>query len=216
MVFWVKLGVVISFLYAAAFLGYLLWRNFSFEHRLYYAHSRGDEKKGIFYALGPGLLPWAKESASRHLGVYLTGIAYHTGIGAGFAFLGISLLGFDFGHLGRLLFQVFLGGGLISGLGLLLRRIIQKSLRFISCGDDYGANLVVDLFLALALGHLFGWISEILFFVSSIVLLIYLPWGKIRHCLFFFVSRVFFGRFFGRRGVLPRQSPQPVFSGERR
>jgi len=31
----------------------------------------------------------------------------------------------------------------------------------------------------------------------------YVPLGKIRHCLYFFFSRLFFGKFFVRRSVFP-------------
>lgn len=216
MIFGIKEGVLVAFLFALVFFIYLLFQTVSFKSRIYYALSRGDEKKGALYALGPGLLPWAKESASRHLGVYLIGIAYHTGIGAGFVFLAASLFDLNISPLGRLLLAIFTAVGFISGLGLFFRRLSQKSLRFISCPDDYLANLLVDLFLGLAFSCLLGWISTVWFFLGAIVLFFYLPLGKIRHCIFFFISRVFFGRFFGRRGVLPQRELRPGFSGERR
>jgi len=36
------------------------------------------------------------------------------------------------------------------------------------------------------------------------VMFLYIPVGKIRHCFFFFYSRILFGLFYGRRGVLPQ------------
>jgi hypothetical protein len=41
-------------------------------------------------------------------------------------------------------------------------------------------------------------------------MLVYIPLGKIRHCLYFFFSRTFFGKFFGRRAVFPH--PQATAS----
>jgi hypothetical protein len=38
---------------------------------------------------------------------------------------------------------------------------------------------------------------------AAIVLLLYVPLGKIRHCLFFFATRYHTGIYFGRRGTLP-------------
>jgi hypothetical protein len=40
-------------------------------------------------------------------------------------------------------------------------------------------------------------------YVISAVTFVYVPLGKIRHCLYFFFSRIFFGKFFGRRAVFP-------------
>jgi hypothetical protein len=39
-------------------------------------------------------------------------------------------------------------------------------------------------------------------YAVSAVTLFYVPLGKIRHCLYFFFSRRFFGLFVGRRAVL--------------
>ena len=40
------------------------------------------------------------------------------------------------------------------------------------------------------------------FWVVSGVMLAYLPFGKLRHSVYFFYTRAFFGIFFGHRGVL--------------
>jgi hypothetical protein len=45
-------------------------------------------------------------------------------------------------------------------------------------------------------------------YIVSTVMFIYVPLGKVRHCLYFFFSRLFFGKFFGRRAVLPH--PQGI------
>jgi hypothetical protein len=38
---------------------------------------------------------------------------------------------------------------------------------------------------------------------EAVLLLVYAPLGKIRHCLFFFSTRSQLGAFFGRRGTYP-------------
>src|SRR6266540_2111926 len=40
-------------------------------------------------------------------------------------------------------------------------------------------------------------------YLVSAITFVYVPFGKIRHCLYFFFSRLFFGKFFGRRAVFP-------------
>jgi hypothetical protein len=40
-------------------------------------------------------------------------------------------------------------------------------------------------------------------YIVAAVTFVYVLLGKIRHCLYFFFSRMFFGKFFGRRAVFP-------------
>jgi hypothetical protein len=40
-------------------------------------------------------------------------------------------------------------------------------------------------------------------YLIGAITFVYVPLGKIRHCLYFFFSRTFFGKFFGRRAVFP-------------
>ena len=42
-----------------------------------------------------------------------------------------------------------------------------------------------------------------LWLAEAVLLLVYAPLGKIRHCLFFFTTRYQLGAFFGRRGTFP-------------
>jgi hypothetical protein len=98
---------------------------------------------------------------------------------------------------------IFLFLGLVSGLGLLFKRIFESQARRLSQPEDFGANLLTNVFLASALAVSLTSEATVLFQAYSIFLFLYIPTGKIRHCFFFFLSRILFGRFFGRRGVLP-------------
>jgi hypothetical protein len=62
---------------------------------------------------------------------------------------------------------------------------------------------MVDLFLALALAASLDLRAAAPFMALSVILLLYIPLGKLRHCIFFFRSRIGYGRLLGRRGVLP-------------
>ena len=80
MLFFLKYGVILSFLLSIISLTILVLKTFSFGKKLLYAEPRGNKKKGIFYAFGRGMMPWEKESARKHLPTYIGGILYHTGI----------------------------------------------------------------------------------------------------------------------------------------
>ena len=72
-----------------------------------------------------------------------------------------------------------------------------------SSPDDYVANGLVTLFAALAFAAAISPGTRPVLFVESMVLFLYLPLGKIRHCFFFFTTRAAMAATFGRRGTLP-------------
>ncbi len=166
------------------------------------APARGSETAGVAYSFTAGMMPWAKESTRFHWVAYLRGIGFHVGI-----FVGLPLLVTSpwWGLLPRV---VLLGLGVALGLGALLgaagllMRMREPILRAVSTADDYAAIVIVSAFLALEAAALASaaWIPAM--YITSGILLAYIPLGKIRHCLYFFFARAFFGRFVGRRAVI--------------
>jgi len=78
----------------------------------------------------------------------------------------------------------------------------------LSSADDYLSNILVDLLLLSAPAATFVKSASVLFMIVAICTFVYIPFGKLRHCAFFFYSRILFGTFFGRRGVLPHPSKE--------
>ena len=93
--------------------------------------------------------------------------------------------------------------GAVVGLSLLTKRVAKPHLRRLSCPDDFFANLFVDVFIVLAFLHTYVPALETALMAVTILLFLYIPLGKIRHCFFFFFSRIVFALHFGRRGALP-------------
>ena len=182
----------------------LLLQAFSFGRRTLHSAPQGDWKKGVLYAFGQGMMPWEKESAKKHLVTYTAGFLYHFGIFAAFAYLWLTVIKLSPSRPVLLVLQLFMGSGLVCGMGMLLKRIFREYMRRISCWDDYIANILVDLFLLLALLDSLTANMRLVLYTEAIVMILYIPLGKIRHCFFFFYSRILFGYFFGRRGVFPR------------
>lgn len=198
-----KFGVIFSFLFSVISLSILVLKTFSFGKKSLYAEPRGDGKEGVFYAFGRGMLPWQKESAGKHLPTYVSGILYHTGIFAAlfYLFSFIISLGLSKPFISLLRFLFILG--FLSGFALLFKRIFLSTLRKISCPDDFAANTIVDFFLISAFVHIYSVSVTPLFFLLAIMMFLYIPLGKIRHCFFFFYVRILFGLFYGRRDILP-------------
>jgi nitrate reductase gamma subunit len=194
-----KLGVAASALFCLVVLTVMVVRTFAFGRRPTYAHP-------IVYALGLGMLPWKKESAAKHIWTYLGGILYHVGILMAMLFLATVLLRISLPETLLQAVRILLMIGLVSGAALFIKRILKPEMRSLSSGDDYLANILVDLLLLSALATTYSESAFVPFAIVAIIIFAYIPFGKLRHCVFFFYSRAVFGEFFGRRGVLPHPS----------
>lgn len=125
------------------------------------------------------------------------------GVFTAFGLLLMALAGFALPAALVFLARVLTMAGGLAGFTLLAKRLVKPELRGLSSPDDFVSNLLSSLFALLAclatyLPSLAGlWLGE------AILLLLYAPVGKIRHCLFFFTTRYHLGAFFGRRGTYP-------------
>jgi len=201
-----QLGLAASVLFCIVLLTVMVLRTFAFGKRPTYAHPQGSRFSGVVYAFTRGMLPWEKETAARHIWTYIGGILYHLGILMAFLFLAAMLLRISLSTVLLQLMRIMLFIGLVSGVALLIKRIFKPHMRLLSCGDDYLANILVDFLLLSALVTTFAEAMFVPFAVIAIIIFIYIPFGKIRHCAFFFYSRILFGEFFGKRGILPHPS----------
>jgi hypothetical protein len=162
----------------------------------------GSVRRGVVYAFTLGMAPWEKESTRLHWVAYLRGIGFHLGI---FAALGLLLASPWLARLPQPLVWGAAGvaavGGVSGLLGLPLRWR-EANLRALSLPDDYAAVALTSVFVLLAAATA-RWPAILpVFYAVAALLLAYVPFGKIRHCLYFFYSKFFFGAFFGRRGVI--------------
>ncbi len=167
------------------------------------AQPKGNIQKGLAYAYTLGMAPWSKESTRRHMVSYVRGVIFHVGIFTGLATLIVSP------WIGNLPAIIKIGLAIISAVCALmgfigfLARFVDTNLKALSTKDDYFAVLLVSLFIGVTgLWLIFPTLSA-LYYTISTVMLIYAPFSKIRHCIYFAYSRLFFGKFVGSRAVLP-------------
>lgn len=205
-----KFAVLMSFGLSFILLTVQVLHALSFGRRRPLSRPSGSPQKGIVYAFGRGMLPREKESAAKHLPTYAAGIVYHAGIFAAILTVLALAAQIRFPEAAIFFLQAMMAAGFFAGAGLLLKRAVKPRIRTISCPDDFAANILVDIFLLA--GFFSSWRAAALpaFFIIAIVIFFYLPLGKIRHCFFFFYSRLLFGSYFGRRGVLPRRRPARI------
>jgi hypothetical protein len=203
-----KYAAVISFFISIVSLFLLVKKTFTFGKRPLYAAPAGDTKKGIIYAFGKGMTPWEKESAMKHLPSYIGGILYHVGVFAAILYLAIVIAAVDLPRVALLIARSLFQVGLLSGIGLLAKRILSPKMKELSCPDDFAANIIVDIFLLAAMAHTFYTPIAPLLFAAAVLMFLYMPLGKIRHCVFFFYVRILFGIFYGRRNVFPPRAKE--------
>lgn len=202
------IAVVASLAVALVSLTILIARTLAFGRKPSYSRAQGSPGRGLLYAFGQGMMPWEKESAARHLPTFIAGIVYHAAIFGAIILLVVHLAPLTLSSAILRILRLVILAGLLSGLGLLVKRLAVAGMRAISCPDDFVANLLVDLFLAAAFAVTLLESTRPYFYIAAIVLFLYVPTGKIRHCFFFFYTRILFGIFFGRRGVLPHHHPE--------
>src|SRR5574338_1690725 len=167
-----------------------------------FSRERGSVQRGILFAFTLGMAPWEKESTRTHWVAYLRGIFFHIGIFMAIAVLLASL------WLDLLPAWLTWTAVLITALGALFgfagifMRLSGPNERLLSVPDDYASVFLTSLFVALAaLTLAWAWMLPV-FYIAAGLLGAYLPISKIRHCVYFFYSKFFFGLNFGRRGVI--------------
>jgi hypothetical protein len=166
------------------------------------ARARGDVRRGVLYAFTLGMAPWEKESTRQHWVAYFRGIFFHLGIfvafGVLFASPWLDVIPLPIAWLAMLVTAV----GAVFGFAGLVMRLTEENTRVFSLPDDYFSVFLSSLFVTLAFLSLLVPSALPVFYIVTAVMLVYIPFSKIRHCVYFFYSKFFFGLGFGRRGVI--------------
>jgi nitrate reductase gamma subunit len=188
------------------------------------AEPTGSVAAGVLYSNTSAMMPSQKESAYLHLPTYTAGVLFH--LGSFLVLLLFLLLFFD--AVWGFFFQYRIIAALISlylwltsvcGIGLIIKRIVSKKLRPITNADDYISTGLVTLFHLISallfstfvfhdiFHHFFT--SEIhggiicTYFLVATLFFLYLPFGKLKHAVYYFAARYHLGFFYGSRGVWP-------------
>lgn len=158
--------------------------------------------RGIIYAFTMGMMPWAKESTRIHAVAYMRGIASHMGIFAGLAAFLASPWFNSIPMIIRILFAFVTGFGTLMGVAGGIMRIVEHNLKAISTMDDHVAVWLVTLFLGTLTLALLSTAFRPVMFIAAAIMLVYAPLGKIKHCIYFYFGRLFYGLHVGRRGIV--------------
>lgn len=166
------------------------------------ARPQGSIRRGILYAFTLGMAPWEKESTRQHWLAYLRGIFFHVGIFMAFGVLIASPWLALIPKVIIWLAAAVTGLGAVFGFAGIAMRLMGENERALSLPDDYFSVFLSSLFTALAFVALLVPGALPVFYIVTAILLVYIPVSKIRHCVYFFYSKFFFGMGYGRRGVI--------------
>jgi nitrate reductase gamma subunit len=166
--------------------------------------------KGVLYSWMNIAMPWAMESTRTRPYFYAQFVVFHLGVVAA---IGLSfVIPYAPGLLeSRVLvstLQLVIAAAFIVSLLRFYRRISDKVMRAISSPDDYfslGLLIVWFFFALLAAPNRpeEGETILLVYFFLTAFFLIYVPFSKISHYLYYPFTRYYFGKSMGYRGVYP-------------
>ena len=170
--------------------------------------------KGILYSWANIAMPWAMESTRKNILMYVQFVIFHLGVTLAIA------LSFIIPYAKMLLdipgvvpgLQVVIGAAFVVGIMRIIRRVASPYMRAISSPDDYFSLVLLTVwFLSAVLAApnpeqtVAGKWCLLAFFVLTAFFLIYVPFSKISHYLYYPFTRYYFGKSMGYRGVFPIQ-----------
>ncbi len=173
---------------------------------------RTDRRRGAAYSLANVLMPWAMESTRRGFAFYLTFALFHLGVtaGIGLAFLSTVARGFLRLPLVSTAMTALLGAACAIGLYRIGRRLLRPVMRLISTPDDYFSIAMLTAWFGLGvltelsiIGRLAGDVYAEAYLLVTSFFLLYVPFSKISHYLYYPFTRIWLGRTLGHRGVFP-------------
>jgi nitrate reductase gamma subunit len=142
--------------------------------------------------------------------MYIQFVVFHLGVVAA---IGLSFIipygpGLLDSPVLTLLLKVFTGGAFVVGIIRIIRRITNVYVRAISSPDDYFSLVLLTVWFAFAFlsvpnNTANGEWHLLTFFIVTAFFLIYVPFSKISHYLYYPVTRYYLGKSLGRRGVFP-------------
>ncbi|MDO8282779.1 MAG: hypothetical protein Q7U10_09215 [Thermodesulfovibrionia bacterium] len=174
-----------------------------------------NPKKGARYSLVMIMKPWTMESTRSKPFMYAQFVLFHLGVVAAIALSFIIPYGPGLLKSAALVsaIQFMTGAALLVGIMRIIRRVTNPYMRAISSPDDHFSLILLTSWFAFALMAASNDISGgegiiQTFFLLTAFFLMYVPFSKISHYLYYPFTRTYMGRSFGRRGVFPlRKKP---------
>jgi nitrate reductase gamma subunit len=177
---------------------------------------QSNKKRGERFSFFNVAMPWSMESTRKPKGFifYLSFVIFHMGVVAGIALAFVSTIAPDFMRAPVVGYTalVFLVAAFLVSVYRVFRRALRPLMRLISTPDDYFSLIMLTVWFGLGacteayLMGVWGMTDETLLvaylYLTSFFLL-YVPFSKISHYLYYPFTRAYIGRALGQRGSYP-------------
>jgi len=169
------------------------------------------------YSMMNVAMPWAMESTRQDFLFYLSFVVFHLGVTAGIIFAFVSSLYRPFFEIPVVayIFMAMIGAALLVSVIRIIRRFARSVMRLISTPDDYFALFTLTIWFALgvpAVASMVGIVKSEVYLVAYLFatsfFLIYVPFSKISHYIYYPFTRYYIGKTLGHRGSMPAARPQ--------
>jgi len=179
--------------------------------------SMGSKTSGVIMSFLKGILiwpfiPWVKNTFRKNPVIYLAGGLFHLGLfvviflGTAHMLVWKSLLGFGWYTLPLPIVDWLAAASIVAMVALFINRLMNPVLKLIT-GSAEWLNLLfvfLPMVTGYAMTHHMFFRYEVLYSLHMItvnLLLIWIPFSRISHFMFYFFSRFIHGQEFGKRGV---------------
>jgi nitrate reductase gamma subunit len=171
---------------------------------------RTNKRKGIVYSWMNIAMPWEMESTRTKFFFYAQFVIFHLGVVAaiGLSFIIPYAPGLLESSTWVYVLQTIIGLAFLVALIRVFRRITNKYIRAISSPDDYFSLVLLTVWFFFAFRSVpnntqGGETVLLVYFILTAFFLIYVPFSKISHYLYYPFTRYYFGKTMGYRGVYP-------------
>ena len=169
--------------------------------------------KGIIYSWANIFMPWAMESTRTRFFTYLQFAFFHVGVTLAIALSFIIPYGPGFLEIPLVTpaFQILIGLACIIGAMRIIRRAGNQYMRAISTPDDYFSLILLTVWFFFATFSVpnKGGTVQLIYFILTAFFLIYVPFSKISHYLYYPFTRYYLGKTMGFRGTYPIKHVPP-------
>jgi hypothetical protein len=175
---------------------------------------KGDLVRGVGEAFLTLVMPWKMESTRKHWTKYVEFMLFHLGLVGSISLVYTVTWARSFVRQPVVsgIYVTFILIGLFVGVIRFIRRFTKPDLKIISVFDDYLSLfmlLAFNLTGAISLMDVLGWVSTGTAVIATYanfsiagIFLIYAPFSKIHHYLYYPFARFFYGSDQSRKGIL--------------
>jgi hypothetical protein len=175
---------------------------------------QSDKKTGVRYSLFNVFMPWSMESTRKGFGFYLSFVLFHLGVVAGITLAFVSTVARGFLEIPAVFWtmEFLLIGAFLVSVYRIFRRLLRPVMRLISTPDDYFSLLMLTVWFglgAITQAYIYGVeafqneLYLVVYLLLTSFFLLYVPFSKISHYLYYPFTRIYIGRALGHRGSYP-------------